>query len=665
VAYGGRLNGQDYPDVAYVGTRFGQVLLRTTATDPFTLLTACTGSAPRQIVLDPDNWRTAYIVDFKNTIWRTTDAGQTFTNITANLNLLTSDARSIALYPNTAAGNDAALFVGGQGGVFGSDNPTAANPTWVRFGTGLPTAMVGALLYNAADNVLIAGSIGRGAWKINDLSNFANHPAPVVRLNGPRGADFTTQFTPQAGPVKLGSPQLSVDNANGPTLDSATVTIANLNPQDGSDEELKWTPSGAIDASAFSYDKATGTPTIAPVAPVAVADFQMVLRSVTYNNTSMAPNPTPRAVTFQVNDGGASSDPVTSTVTFAVGNLSGATVTITNLQDGTLEQLSAKPSGTITAGNIKYAVLNAMTAVLTITANASVADYQAVLRTVLYNDTSVVPGLAARTITFQVSAGAVMGDKVSSTVTIVPTNNAPVLDNSQVFKLAPRPVNVIDANNVGSRVVQDLLASVAPLTPITDPDPGAVQGIVVVGVGHRHVQGPARPDPRGRRGPGLGQRPERRHAAGRGGPGLRGQPGARAPAGALQLPDLPEPLAAAGRGGPVGERLHWRHQQRGHGGRLRRLAGVLPEHAKGQRQPGALGGPGLLRRPLPRRGHRRGQQLAEGPRQLSGAAAGAVPGSPLRGFLLRRPLDGADWPTRAGDPVAAGGTVPPRTPGGW
>ena len=57
---------------------------------------------------------------------------------------------------------------------------------------------------------------------------------------------------------------------------------------------------------------ATGTLTL--TGPAAVADFQTALRSVTYSNTSQAPNTTARTVQFVVSDGETTSAPVTKSV---------------------------------------------------------------------------------------------------------------------------------------------------------------------------------------------------------------------------------------------------------------------------------------------------------------------------------------------------------------
>ena len=73
-------------------------------------------------------------------------------------------------------------------------------------------------------------------------------------------------------------------------------------------------------------------------------------------------------------------------------NLTSATVTISNLLDGTSESLSATTTGTpITAG------YNSGSGTLTLSGSASLAQYQQVLRTIMYNDTASTPNLTPRT----------------------------------------------------------------------------------------------------------------------------------------------------------------------------------------------------------------------------------------------------------------------------
>jgi hypothetical protein len=48
---------------------------------------------------------------------------------------------------------------------------------WNKLGTGLPNALVADLDYNAADDVLLAGTLGRGAWTITNLRGLARPTA--------------------------------------------------------------------------------------------------------------------------------------------------------------------------------------------------------------------------------------------------------------------------------------------------------------------------------------------------------------------------------------------------------------------------------------------------------------------------------------------------------
>ena len=94
-------------------------------------------------------------------------------------------------------------------------------------------------------------------------------------------------------------------------------------------------------------------------------------------------------------------------------NLASATLTLNNRPDGANEILAVTPSGAIVAGNIAYA-----NGVLTITANAPLADYQNVLRSATYNNLSQNPDTTARTINFVVSDGTANSVAAVSTVQV-------------------------------------------------------------------------------------------------------------------------------------------------------------------------------------------------------------------------------------------------------
>jgi len=188
LAYGGVLGGAANPDVAYVGTQGDNPLLLRTAAggafNPVPAYATAGGSAPRSIALDPDNWKRAYIVDANNRVWLTTNAGTSFTQITGNVGALSGSLRTVAVYdqPNAAdEANDDTVFLGGLGGVFVAGNPQTSSSAWSQFGTvagaRLPNVVVNNLIYDTTDNLLLAGTLGRGGWTVANLSAFTNPPA--------------------------------------------------------------------------------------------------------------------------------------------------------------------------------------------------------------------------------------------------------------------------------------------------------------------------------------------------------------------------------------------------------------------------------------------------------------------------------------------------------
>lgn len=189
LAYGGMMDGVANADVAYVGTAGDNpLLLRTAAGGDFTALTAYPGGTPTAIVLDPSNWQTAYVTD-GTAVYVTTDAGATWTDITANLAVLGGDLRSLEV---VETGGQVILLAGGFGGLFRAD-VTNLTPTWTQIGQGIPNVLVTDVHYNAADDVLVVATLGRGIWTIPNASTIvggSGAPAGSAR-HGRAPADFS------------------------------------------------------------------------------------------------------------------------------------------------------------------------------------------------------------------------------------------------------------------------------------------------------------------------------------------------------------------------------------------------------------------------------------------------------------------------------------------
>jgi hypothetical protein len=170
MAYGGTLNNIGNPDVLYVCSS-ATVFLRSTAGGTLTALTNQPPISVTAIVIDPANWKHAYVTDGTN-VYETTDAGATaWTNRTPSPNILTNLQ---TLEYVKGAGTDV-LLAGGLGGVF---RMFTSNPgVWSRYGQALPNAVTFDLQYSAAKDILVAGTLGRGAWEVQNAS--ASLFAPV------------------------------------------------------------------------------------------------------------------------------------------------------------------------------------------------------------------------------------------------------------------------------------------------------------------------------------------------------------------------------------------------------------------------------------------------------------------------------------------------------
>jgi VCBS repeat-containing protein len=139
--------------------------------------------------------------------------------------------------------------------------------------------------------------------------------APVVDLDadndkGTTGSDFAVTFTEgDAATLVEDSTDAAVTDIDSTNLSSLTVTITNL--LDTGSETLSADTTGT--SITANYVPATGVLTLS--GPDTVANFQKVLRTVRYQNTSSNPDTTARVIHFVANDGSANSNTATSTVT--------------------------------------------------------------------------------------------------------------------------------------------------------------------------------------------------------------------------------------------------------------------------------------------------------------------------------------------------------------
>jgi hypothetical protein len=133
-----------------------------------------------------------------------------------------------------------------------------------------------------------------------------------------------------------------------------------------------------------------------------------------------------------------------ATITDSDGSeIAGATVTITNLFDGTDETLSIDTTGTAIA-----AIYNTATGILTLSGLASLSDYETVLRTLRYDNVSNDPNITDRAITVAVDDGNGLGNASTSVVTIEAVNDAPNLILPSPYDDGETPIDVFTAETI-------------------------------------------------------------------------------------------------------------------------------------------------------------------------------------------------------------------------
>ncbi|MCA9926806.1 MAG: Ig-like domain repeat protein, partial [Anaerolineales bacterium] len=196
IAYGGRRNGVDNPDVFYVVDSAHKLHTRTTANG-----TVVTKSLPsglwyvRDIVMNSEDWMNVFATDYDD-VFASTDGGDTWTDITGNLLSISSNEIQTIEF---VEGPSPYIVVGTRSGVFASNLGSLGS--WFKLGTDLPDVLVFELDYDAVDDVLAAATLGRGAWLLPDAST-ALTPAgvpPVLALSGDatvdEGSTHTYTFT--------------------------------------------------------------------------------------------------------------------------------------------------------------------------------------------------------------------------------------------------------------------------------------------------------------------------------------------------------------------------------------------------------------------------------------------------------------------------------------
>ena len=185
IAYGGKKGTALYPEVAYA-CKDNIVYIRKRTESIFSHYKVLpfnkTFRKITDISVDPLDWERAFVVSVSPTprssgqmssVHMTTNAGDSWIEITGIL--ATSNIGEIYTCDiiRNSAGNWGGLVVGTEAGVWLLK--TVLSPLgWIKVGgTQIPNAQITDINYNPADDILVVGTLGRGAWSISGLYNVA------------------------------------------------------------------------------------------------------------------------------------------------------------------------------------------------------------------------------------------------------------------------------------------------------------------------------------------------------------------------------------------------------------------------------------------------------------------------------------------------------------
>ncbi len=222
---------------------------------------------------------------------------------------------------------------------------------------------------------------------------------------------------------------ITVADGDDTNIESATVSITGN--FDSSEDVLAFTDQLGITGS---YSSGTGVLTL--TGSTTLANYQTALRTVTYQNTDPAPSELTRTISFTVNDGTNNSNTETRNINVVkvnnapvLNNLESnaiiyfagsgtrvisSAITVSDLDDVNIESAIVQITGNYdnTEDELAFVDQNGITGtwtvgtgVLSLSGTATLASYQAALRSVTYQNTAGSPSMLTRTISITVNDG--------------------------------------------------------------------------------------------------------------------------------------------------------------------------------------------------------------------------------------------------------------------
>ncbi len=273
-------------------------------------------------------------------------------------------------------------------------------------------------------------------------------PLLTTRQSKLRSKALRWAYTENAGAVAITS-TLAITDLDDTNIESAVVAITG-NYANGQDA-LAFANQNGITGS---WNATNGTLTLTGSATL--AQYQAALRSITYTNTSDNPSTATRTVSFTVNDGDANSNTQTRDIAITAVNdapveasIEGSalgytendgavaitsTIAITDVDDTNIESAVVQITSNYANGQDVLAFTNqngitgswnATNGTLSLTGSATLAQYQAALRSITYTNTSDNPSTATRTVSFTVNDGDANSNTQTRDINITPSTTLP------------------------------------------------------------------------------------------------------------------------------------------------------------------------------------------------------------------------------------------------
>jgi hypothetical protein len=365
--------------------------------------------------------------------------------------------------------------------------------------------------------------------QVNDGENSSNvatanvtvipvNDAPTVDLDSnASGTGFTTAYTENAPGVSIASNNVKIGDVDNTNMKGAVITLTNAKAGDA----LAAADQFGIHATVIDTRVLNGKITLVLSGSADLASYQKMIQSITYSSTSENPDTTPRKITITVNDGeilNSQSNTTTTTINVTavndkpevvVGNntyvenhdpvsianglvikdvdnsqLSGAVITLTHMSPNDLIGSGHDLGGGKTDLGIAYSVSgpdSSGTMTITLTGNASVANYQALIQSIQFVASGDNPTPGDRGVQISVTDTGLKGDNVGTEtsvlvdgkITVVAVNDAPVLDLDSSPAATGTGYSVdFTENGTGVSISSANLS-------IIDPDNGTLKGATI------------------------------------------------------------------------------------------------------------------------------------------------------------------------------------------